>query len=531
MMADTIGQRLQKQRLARRLTLEQAAKATRIRLLYLQALENDDFTILPSPVQGRGFLRLYAQYLGLDVEALLDEMRQAAMQRPLEEEILLPETQPANEPPSVEKRLPLWEEFHQRLQTVLSQPVTGADEPVAVSSPKTGSPAADAPSETEPAPSQAESLPQSPADQPPVPVEPEEAKPALASSPPPGRLRRLFPPSQRLLEDHQETTPEASLPLQPSAEIFASLGAQLRERRQLLSLALEEIEQHIRVRCYFLQAIEDGRFDDFPSPVQARGMLSNYAAFLDMNVDEILLRFAEGLQAQHRERQPVAGGRGNGKKAKRAGIWRSFFAPDLVIGLMLVLSLFVFVIWAAGRILDRQQEAAREAEQAQAPSISDVLLSTPVAVESEVSPTPTLILEGVAAPVQTATPTPGVVLPTLLPLDMVQVTVNVLERTFMRVLVDGEVKFEGRPMPGTAYSFEGKDQVEIWSGSGAALQVIYNQKDQGRLGGVGEVVIRIYTRQAILTPTATLVPTATATLLPTATPVFSPTPIPAREGE
>ncbi|MGQ9833778.1 MAG: hypothetical protein ACUVRJ_08305, partial [Candidatus Villigracilaceae bacterium] len=178
-----------------------------------------------------------------------------------------------------------------------------------------------------------------------------------------------------------------------------------------------------------------------------------------------------------------------------------------------------------------QQEAARQAEQAQAPSISEVLLFTPVVVESEVSPTPTLILEGVAAPMQTATPTPGVILPTPLPPDMVQVTINVLERTFMRVLVDGEVKFEGRPIPGTAYSFEGKDQVEIWSGSGAALQVIYNQKDQGRLGGVGEVVIRIYTRQAILTPTATLVPTATATLPPTATPVFSPTPLPTRGGE
>lgn len=531
MMADTIGQRLQKQRLARRLTLEQAAEATRIRLLYLQALENDDFTLMPSPVQGRGFLRLYAQYLGLDVEALLDEMRQAAMQRPPEQEILLPETQPGDESPAVEKRLSPWEELHRRLQTVLSRPVTGADEPVAASSPKAETPAADALSETEPTPSQAESLPQSPADQPPVPVEPEEAKPASAPSPRPVWLRRLFPSSQRLSEDHQETTPEETLPLQSSAEIFASIGAQLCDRRELLSLTLEEIEQHIHVRRHFLQAIEDGRFDDLPSPVQARGMLSNYAAFLDMDADEILLRFAEGLQAQRRERQPAAGGSGNGKKAKRAGIWRSFFAPDLVIGLVLVLSLFVFVVWAAGRILDRQQEAVREAEQAQAPSISDVLLSTPVVVESEVSPTPTLVLEGVAAPVQTATPTPGVILPTLLPPDMVQVTVNVLERTFMRVLVDGKVKFEGRPIPGTAYSFEGKDQVEIWSGSGAALQVIYNQKDQGRLGGVGEVVIRIYTRQAILTPTATLVPTATATLPPTATPVFSPTPIPTRGGE
>ena len=38
--------------------------------------------------------------------------------------------------------------------------------------------------------------------------------------------------------------------------------------------------------------------DGLPSPVQGRGMLNNYAAFLGMNADRLLLQFAEGLQAQ-----------------------------------------------------------------------------------------------------------------------------------------------------------------------------------------------------------------------------------------
>ena len=48
----------------------------------------------------------------------------------------------------------------------------------------------------------------------------------------------------------------------------------------------------------YLQALEAGEFDHLPSSVQARGMLNNYAHFLDLDVDALLLTFAEGLQTQ-----------------------------------------------------------------------------------------------------------------------------------------------------------------------------------------------------------------------------------------
>ncbi len=68
---------------------------------------------------------------------------------------------------------------------------------------------------------------------------------------------------------------------------------------------MDEIEQHTHVRKHYLQALELGDFDHLPSSVQTRGMLNNYARFLDMDVDAILLQFAEGLQAQRLERQPT----------------------------------------------------------------------------------------------------------------------------------------------------------------------------------------------------------------------------------
>jgi transcriptional regulator with XRE-family HTH domain len=62
---------LQRARQARGLTLEEVERDTRISRRYLQALENEDFGLLPAPVYARGFLRTYARYLGLEPATLL----------------------------------------------------------------------------------------------------------------------------------------------------------------------------------------------------------------------------------------------------------------------------------------------------------------------------------------------------------------------------------------------------------------------------------------------------------------------------
>ena len=82
-MTQTLGQKLKQAREEQRLTLEKASEATRIRAPYLQALEADDLSAMPAPVQARGFLRNYAEYLGLNIGQLLDELR--AEPKPLDE--------------------------------------------------------------------------------------------------------------------------------------------------------------------------------------------------------------------------------------------------------------------------------------------------------------------------------------------------------------------------------------------------------------------------------------------------------------
>jgi cytoskeletal protein RodZ len=72
---DKIGRVLERARKDRGLTLEEAERATKIRRRYLEGLEKDDYTVLPDAVYARGFLKTYANYLGLDGDELSKELR------------------------------------------------------------------------------------------------------------------------------------------------------------------------------------------------------------------------------------------------------------------------------------------------------------------------------------------------------------------------------------------------------------------------------------------------------------------------
>ena len=557
-MTSTIGQRLKEAREDRRLTLEKVFEATRIRIQYLQALEADDLSVMPSPVQARGYLRNYAEYLGFDVERMLEDLRQANAQKPPEVVIGPADAPDKDETPALEptpvnvdepaEAPPLLKPKPARRKKPQSEP-----EEVPVAAPKRRGR-----KKAEPQP-EVEAQAEPPVDSPPViadtPAQAEDqaAEPVVEEPPPPvdtqpeppvsdtlwqtwlnrlgstlaarNRRRTLVqkePAAAELetalaapVEDLPHVSNEESSPVAEDwREIFKEIGRALRERRELLSLHLEEVERNTHVKAHYLEALERGVMDDLPSTVQTRGMLSNYATFLDLDVDTLLLRFADALQARHRERNPQKPARKPGQPIL-ANIppMRSFIAGDLVFGVAIVILLIGFAIWGVSRVLTLQSQQDIDPT---APSISDILLASPDPSSFTATPTAEVIE---SFPGQ---PTVTVVIPTLNANVNVQVNLVAVERTYMRVIVDGETVFEGRVVPGTAYPFEAVDQVEVLVGSGAAIRVVYNGRDLGLLGSFGQVVSNIYRTGEIITPTG--MPTATASITPTPTNTVPPSP-------
>jgi cytoskeleton protein RodZ len=445
-MTETIGQRLHQARLEHGYSLEQVEQATRVRAYFLKALEEDDFLSLPSVVQGRGFLRIYANHLGLDAKILLADW----------------EANPA-EPP-----------------TYSFEPLTKEIAPAA--SPKEEPPVQEAPSEP----------------------------PAI----PP-------PPSTATYTTEQPRTHKAP---GDSRSIFEEIGRQLSQQRSLLGLSLADVERYTRLRLHYLEAIEAGNIDDLPSPVQGRGMLNNYARFLNLDSEALLLRFADALQLRRTERIGIQPRRSPATRvSKNQLVIRRFFSTDLIISSILIIALIGFLIWGASQVLTYNKQSAA---QPSLPPVAEILLET-----ASPSPTPPAGTQQASTDQGTGTVQPtglagiiGALNFTPLPSgnDPIQIYIIARETAWVRVTSDEKVVFQGRIQAGSAYPFTGTRKVEILTGNAAALQVYFNQTDLGSLGTMGQVIDLVFNDKGLILPTPTVTPTITRTGLATQT--ATPTP-------
>ncbi|MDK2982383.1 MAG: cytoskeleton protein RodZ [Chloroflexota bacterium] len=557
-MKPTVGQQLQRAREQAGISLDDAAHETHIRAHYLQNLEDDHPELLHSAAQARGFLRLYAEYLHLSYPDLL-----ALWDTPAEE----PAAEAADQAPDAEKSSPAlslgW--IKKRISKKEEQPADASaqlpEESEPQPEPESGSQVSqqgdeivpeEAPeveseerteeeSEAEPASrsifagaeahAEESTDVENTADQQPQPETPLEAETEESSTGVKGVLRKavaalsaLGRTISRLLprrgnsDADGESAPSAaarSKAPQNSQDIFDQIGGLLQTRRKAMELSLTDIENFTNLKRSFLIALEEGRFNELPSTVQGRGMLNNYAQFLGMEETAVMDLFSQALQLQREERmrpqrkpeQPAVSVKVNVPER-----WRKIINPDLIIGSILIVGLFAFIIWGASQVFSNTGGGPTEA-----PSISEMLQTTP----SE-SPEPDLAATERAestAGVEEATPLPGVnvveATPTIVatvntaPLQVVIIT---HDRAYLRVTVDGVETFNGRLAPDNVYSYSGNVSIDLLTGNAAALEVYFNQEYVGSLGGVGEVVNIDFNADGLVAPGAAATPIPTQEL-------------------
>jgi cytoskeletal protein RodZ len=78
----TLGETLRQARLDKSVSIADAARDTRIRRSYLEAFEAEDDAALPPAVYSRGLLKTYAEYLGLNPQAMVELYQPAARREP-----------------------------------------------------------------------------------------------------------------------------------------------------------------------------------------------------------------------------------------------------------------------------------------------------------------------------------------------------------------------------------------------------------------------------------------------------------------
>lgn len=292
------------------------------------------------------------------------------------------------------------------------------------------------------------------------------------------------------------------------------LGNILREAREAKGLTLSEVQDEIRINAKFLAAMENGQYNLLPTPVHVKGYLRNYARFLSLDPAPLLERYEFGARNKPKKKPKPAALNSDladlpplplrddqpffdpvnvelsGKKGSNSGsIQRLVLIIALLIALALIANRFIPLF-----------TGNRDGSEAITTSITeavDNIINNNVGGAEFETPTPDVSLIPGAGNVITSTgrnivdiPTATATRPSLpATLDVIRLRLDITERTWLRVTIDGEIVFEGLARRGDdPYEWDAQQSVTLLTGNANGVFVTINDIELGKLGGRGEVV-------------------------------------------
>jgi hypothetical protein len=327
-----------------------------------------------------------------------------------------------------------------------------------------------------------------------------------------------------------------------------ALGRYLRESREAKELTLDDAEQALRIRQRILESFELGEFTFADaSEIQIRGFIRNYARFLGLDEDRVVqlydaarlgpARAKRGKKKGKRDTQPSPmlmprsiTDTNPSLPAVPIGLLES---PRRGRGILNTLVMLLVGLAALSVIVFVTVQLLQQPENLIDAPGPDILAQLP--------PSPTF------TPMLTSTPFSS---PTALPAQSQQVysgqgvlvTIEMSQRTWLRVVSDEVEQFAGIVRPGQVLEYPARSSVVVTASNAEALVVTYNGQRQATFGGRGQRVDVIFTEDDVqittgpgFDPTPEFSPTPLPTsdidvgaliaeLTPTSTPGPSPTP-------
>lgn len=257
------------------------------------------------------------------------------------------------------------------------------------------------------------------------------------------------------------------------------LGLWLRRTREARKLTLDEVEQALRIRRRYLQALEVGDFNALPGEIQARGFLRNYARFLGLPVEEAMARYEAEVQGRPMQPQPRStAGDTQDAVLKRPTVFPpppgeseevAASRPAATNRLLPILltTMAVFLVITVGGFIYLQ------------------FFNKPAAATPTTPPPKALAATSVAAtmPLSSTAFRPSAD-------GTVAVRLEPQEHAWVRITADASVVFEGIAAPGQTLQFAARESLTVATGNGGAFHLYVNNDDWGALGAEGQVVRR-----------------------------------------
>ncbi len=125
------------------------------------------------------------------------------------------------------------------------------------------------------------------------------------------------------------------------------MGESFRLKREEMNLTLKEVENATSIRMMYIQAIEEGRVQQFLSTVYALGFIRQYASFLGFDQEKLSKDFPEAFRMTP-EKQDFAYGIGT-LEARGSPQGGGRLLPNLIWGVGILL--MVAAAWYFGKLI------------------------------------------------------------------------------------------------------------------------------------------------------------------------------------
>jgi hypothetical protein len=327
-----------------------------------------------------------------------------------------------------------------------------------------------------------------------------------------------------------------------------ALGRYLRESREAKERTLDDAEAALHIRRRVLESFEIGDFNiTGASGVQIRGFIRNYARYLGLEEDRVVQFYDASLvetERKERRRRRRGGKRDTQERSLTAARSVTDTHPSLpsvsladqrprrsgnfvasLATLLVAFAAIAVIVYVGIQLLRQSTDNSQDVTGA------DILGQLPAT--TTYTPIPTF------TPVMTPTPLPRA--QQAYSGTGVLVTIEMTERTWIRMATDGTQRYAGIAPPGMILEFPAQNQITVTASNAAALRVIYNGQPQPVFGGRGQKVDITFSVSGVdissgpgFEPTAefsatpvtgeSIAATLLAELTPTRTPGPSPTP-------
>jgi cytoskeletal protein RodZ len=262
------------------------------------------------------------------------------------------------------------------------------------------------------------------------------------------------------------------------------VGASLREARERKGLSLRQISASTRISIQALDAIERNDIRRLPGGIFSRAFVRGYAHEVGLDPEETVRDFVEQFPVE-----AVT----YGSPLVEAAVSESerTLDPDLkpwpnllVIGTALavgVVGLTLAVLWARGALTASASSDAPTGGGSALPAPSGGTVAPPTAASAPAVP-------GSAASGPSARPAAPAPATATTPVESLRMTVSSEAPCWVRIVADGEVRFEGLLEKGAAQTREAKHTLVLTVGDAGACEVTINGRRARSLGTSGRVV-------------------------------------------